>query len=54
MESNQVPLVNDNFWTEDYSAPLHSPTVLSRIRTELSAGRPRPISVNEVLQAAQD
>lgn len=54
MESNRVPLVNDAFWDEDYSAPLHAPTVLARIRFELSQERLEPITIAEVLQAAQD
>lgn len=51
----EVPDLTDSFWGEDYSSELHAPTVLSRIRAELSHGRLAPITVAEVfLLAAQD
>lgn len=49
----QPPLLNDRFWAEDYSARLHEPTVLRRLREDMSTGRPAPITVAEVFEIAQ-
>lgn len=49
MEQQRVPRLTDSFWRE----PLHAPTVLGRIRQELSEGWPEAISVAEVFQMAQ-
>lgn len=46
-------LLNDKFWDEDWSARLHELTVLRRLRDDLSAGRPAPITVAEVFEFAQ-
>lgn len=50
---HQVPLLTDNFWSENYSSELHAPTVLQRIRAELSQGRPTPITVEEAFDLAE-
>jgi hypothetical protein len=49
-----IPLLTDSFWNEDVPSTLHGPTVLKRIRRELSAGLDYEVTIAECFQIAQD